>query len=139
MAERRMLPRVFGRVHPRFGTPSGSILIAAAVHAVLVTASFEALLVIDVLLFVMSYLLIFAASVALRSREPELERPFRVPLGTVGLAVFAAVPATVALVVLMANGVQALVVGTLAAATGPVAYALLRRREGASEHGTGGR
>jgi amino acid transporter len=130
MAESRMLPRVFAKVHPRYGTPVGSILIAAAVHAVLATGSFEAILVIDVFLFVMNYILIFVASVALRVREPELVRPFRVPVGRVGMAVFAAVPTAVGLFVMIANGVQYALIGAAVAATGPIVYALIQRRAG---------
>lgn len=127
MAERRRLPRVFGVVHPRFGTPHGSILIAAALHVVLAVAPFEALLVIDVFLFVLSYVLIFVSVVVLRVRAPKLERPFRIPLRTGGVAVVAAVPTLVALVFLLANGVDVLLIGLLAAASGPPAYALARR------------
>ena len=128
MAERRLLPRAFALVHPRFGTPYGSILIAAGLHAVLALGSFEALLVIDVFLFVLSYLLIFAASIALRIKEPGLERPFRIPVGTAGLAVVVAVPTVVAILFLIANGIQVLALGAIAAATGPVAYAVLKNR-----------
>jgi amino acid transporter len=118
---------VLARVHPRFGTPHGSILVAAAIHALLALGSFEVLLVIDVFLFVMSYLLIFAAGIALRVKEPGLARPFRIPLGTGAFVLFAAVPMAVGLVVLVANGVEYSLAGAAAAATGPVAYVLLRR------------
>ncbi len=132
MAEAGLLPRIFGRVHPRFGTPHASILIAAAAHAVLATRSFEALIVIDVFLFVLNYLLVFAAAVALRIREPGLSRPFRVPVGTVGMWVVAGVPTLVGLVFLFVNGPAYLVFGGLAAATGPLAYAAARSFSGSS-------
>jgi amino acid transporter len=128
MAQRALLPRSFGLVHPRYGTPYGSILIAAGLHAVLATRSFEALLLIDVFLFVLSYLLVFAAGLALRIKEPRLERPFRIPVGAAGMATVTGVPTLVALVFLVANGWDALAVGAAAAATGPIAYALLGRR-----------
>ena len=131
MADRGLLPRVFRLVHPRFGTPYGSLLVAAAIHALLATASFEALLVIDVFLFVMSYILMLVASVVLRIREPELERPFRVPVGTVGMIFVAGVPIAVGLLLLVANGVRVLLLGLVAAATGPLVYGLLTRRGGA--------
>jgi len=131
MAQDRLLPRPFGLVHGRFGTPHGSIVITAAIHALLAIGSFEVLLVIDVFLFVISYLLIFVSVVALRLKEPGLERPFRVPVGVRGLTLVAAVPAAVGLVALVAAGLPYWLAGGAAAATGPVAYALLRRpREG---------
>jgi amino acid transporter len=127
MAEERMLPRVFARVHPRFGTPVGSILIAAGLHALLATRSFEALLAIDVLLFVLSYVLIFATFVALRLREPNLVRPYRVPFGPAGMALAAGMPTVVAIVLLTVTERSYLAWGALAAATGPIAYAVARR------------
>ncbi len=132
MARDRLLPRAFARVHPRFGTPHGSILAAAAIHSVLAVGSFELLLVIDVFLFILSYLLIFAASVALRLKEPDLARPFRIPVGTAGMVLVACVPAIVGLSALVANGVSYLALGVLAAATGPLAYAVAKRRGAAT-------
>jgi amino acid transporter len=126
MAEKRMLPRVFARVHPRFGTPVGSILIAAGLHALLATRSFEALLAIDVLLFVLSYLLIFAAFAALRVREPTLARPFRIPVRAAGTVVVVGLPTLVAIALLAVTERSYLAWGALAAASGPVAYAVAR-------------
>jgi amino acid transporter len=128
MAERGRLPAVFGRVHPRFGTPYGSIAVAAVLHAILATGSFAFLIVIDVLLFVLSYLLVFVTAVVLRAQEPELARPFRVPTGTMGMVVLAGVPSLVAVAFLAANGLETLAWGAVAAATGPAAYLLANRR-----------
>jgi amino acid transporter len=128
MAEDGLLPPVFGRIHPRFGTPHGSILIAAALHALLAVGSFEALLVIDVLLFVLSYLLIFVAFLSLRVREPRLERPFRIPFGLRGALLVALVPIGVAVLMLATVGGAYLLWGGLVAATGPIAYRLFERR-----------
>jgi amino acid transporter len=128
MAQQGMLPRAFGLIHPRFGTPYGSILIAAALHALLAVGSFEALLVIDVLLFVLTYFLIFAAFFALRLREPELERPYRVPVGTGGAFLVALIPSMVGVVMLATIGREYLFWGALVAATGPLAYRALERR-----------
>jgi amino acid transporter len=136
MAERGLLPRAFATVHPRFGTPVGSILIAAGLHAILATGSFAFLIAIDVLLFVLSYLLIFAAAVVLRVKEPGLPRPFRIPVGTTGMILVAAVPTAVALVFLAANGARTLAWGAGAAVTGPLAYLLLRRSV-AERHASG--
>jgi amino acid transporter len=128
MAERGHLPRAFALVHPRFGTPHGSILIAAALHALLATGSFAFLIVVDVLLFVLSYVLIFVTAVVLRVKEPNLAHPFRIPVGTAGMAVLAGVPVIVALVFVFASGIETLAWGAVAAATGPVAYLFVAER-----------
>jgi amino acid transporter len=127
MAEDGLLPRVFGRVHPRFGTPYGSILVAAGLHALLAIGSFEALLVIDVLLFVLSYFLVFAAFFVLRLREPDLERPFRVPVDDGGALVIASVPIAVGTILIATVGLEYVLWGGLVAATGPLAYRAFER------------
>jgi amino acid transporter len=137
MAQRGHLPTAFAKAHPRFGTPYGSILIAAGLHAILATGSFAFLLAIDVLLFVLSYLLIFVAAVVLRVREPALPRPFRIPVGTGGMVAVAGVPTLVALVFLGANGLQTLWWGAVAAASGPLVYLLVRPGR-VAERGTSG-
>lgn len=131
MAQKGMLPRAFAWVHPGRGTPLGSIVIAALLHAALATRSFAALLAIDVLLFVLGYALIFAAAVALRVREPALARPFRVPVGTAGMALLTSAPLLVAGAVVALTARSYLIAGAVAAATGPLAYSLARRRGGA--------
>jgi amino acid transporter len=128
MAQRGHLPPAFARVHSRFGTPHGSILITAVLHAILASGSFAFLIAIDVLLFVLSYVLIFVTVIVLRMREPGLARPFRIPVGNVGIVVVSGVPTAVAMLFLVANGIEVLAWGAAAAATGPVAYSLLARR-----------
>tara|TARA_B100001093_G_C26482784_1_gene865578 strand:+ start:21 stop:443 length:423 start_codon:yes stop_codon:yes gene_type:complete len=74
-------------MNDRFRTPVVAILLIAGVNAVLVIGPFQSLVIIDVLLMVASYALIFVAAVRLRVREPGLVRPFRIPGGTYTLAI----------------------------------------------------
>jgi amino acid transporter len=84
MAEDGYLPRVFARRDSRTGAPWVAILACAILWAVCFPLGFEKSLILDVLLTGLSILLEFWALVALRVREPELARPFRVPGGTAG-------------------------------------------------------
>ena len=81
-----LLPRPLALVSGRFSTPVVALLLIAGVNAVLVIGPFQSLVIIDVLLMVASYALIFVAAVRLRVREPALVRPFRIPGGTYALA-----------------------------------------------------
>ena len=63
-----------------------AILTVAAVNCVLVVGPFQSLVIIDVMLMIAAYALILIAAVRLRVTEPNLERSFRVPLGTIGMA-----------------------------------------------------
>jgi amino acid transporter len=84
MAEDGYLPRVFARKYPRTGAPWVAIVVCAIAWAALLPLGFERLVLLDVLLTGLSILLEFWALVALRVREPNLERPSRVPGGITG-------------------------------------------------------
>ena len=93
MARDGLLPRIFARVHPKTGVPWVSILACAAGWALCLGLGFERLITLDIILYGGGLLLEFIALVALRIREPELPRPFRVPGGLAGAAVAGVFPA----------------------------------------------
>jgi amino acid transporter len=84
MAEDGYLPRIFARRDARTGAPWVAILVCAILWAICFPLGFEKSLILDVLLTGSSILLEFWALVALRVREPDLPRPFRVPAGMAG-------------------------------------------------------
>jgi amino acid transporter len=84
MAEDGFLPRVFTRRDARTGAPWVAILACAILWAACFPLGFEKSLLLDVMLTGLSILLEFWALVALRVREPDLARPFRVPGGIAG-------------------------------------------------------
>jgi amino acid transporter len=84
MAQDGMLPRVFGKLHPKTRAPWVAITVLAVGWACCLGLGFERLVTIDILLYGVSLGLEFAALVYLRVREPELPRPFRVPGGLFG-------------------------------------------------------
>jgi amino acid transporter len=146
----RLFPRSASRVSRRFGTPVVAILLMAALNAVLIIGPFQNLVVIDVILFTASYVLIFIAAVALRVKEPGLKRPFRVPLGTKGMALMVVPPILIVLFTIYVNAVDRSteilgvtgfrllgvdvgwygIGGFLAIASGPVCYFAFRRAFG---------
>jgi len=92
MAQDGMLPGIFGWLQPRTRAPWVTILVCAAGWALCLRLGFERLITIDILLYGTSLMLEFAALVALRIREPELPRPFRVPGGMIGAWMAGACP-----------------------------------------------
>ena len=84
MAQDGMLPSIFGKRHSRSRAPWVAILVLAILWAPCLLLGFERLVTIDILLYGASLALEFAALIALRVREPELPRPFRVPGGMFG-------------------------------------------------------
>ena len=92
MATEGYLPRMFARVHGKTGAPYVAILACAVAWAASLRLGFFRLLILDVLLTGLSILLEFGALIALRVREPDLPRPYRVPGGLLGTIVITVPP-----------------------------------------------
>ena len=92
MAEDGLLPGIFARVHPRTGAPWVAIVACAILYGACLGLGFDRLVTLDVLLWGASLVLEFLALVALRVREPEMPRPFRVPGGVLGTALLGVLP-----------------------------------------------
>jgi basic amino acid/polyamine antiporter, APA family len=72
--------RALGEVHPRFGTPAFAVVASGLWSVVLaITGTFEQLLTYVVFIGWMFYALGAAAVIALRRKQPDVPRPFRVP------------------------------------------------------------
>jgi amino acid transporter len=134
LAEHGYLPSLFTRRLPNNGAPWVSILVCGAAWTLTLGLSFERLVSLDILLYGTSLVLEFVALLVLRVREPELPRPFRVPGGLLGAAVIGLGPLVLLGAALVKNadehiaGMSALLFGALVMASGPVAYALTRKR-----------
>jgi amino acid transporter len=83
LAEDGYLPKAFERRDAR-GAPYVSLVFCAVLWTATLGLSFERLVVVDVMLYGASLMLEFVALVVLRIREPELERPYKVPGGLIG-------------------------------------------------------
>ncbi|MCL6649930.1 MAG: APC family permease [Chloroflexi bacterium] len=80
MAQDNVLPRSLGAINSRFGTPH--VAIACLTVLGIAGAFFQQLLLIFQIAsaaIAVSYLLVSVAVIALRRKEPGLERPYRVP------------------------------------------------------------
>ena len=61
---------------------------------------------IDVILFISAYVLIFISAVRLRMKEPDLKRPFRVPLGTTGMTLMVIPPIAIVAFTIYVNAID---------------------------------
>ncbi len=128
MVDDGFLPKVFARVHPRTGAPWVAIVVCAVFWALFFPLGFESLVIIDVLLTGLSILLEFVALVALRIREPDLPRPYKIPGGMVVAVAIGIPPAALVVMSMVRNSseslgpVNGLVVGLGLVALGPVLY-----------------
>jgi amino acid transporter len=133
MAEDGFLPKGLAK-RAATGAPWVAILACAAAWALCLGLSFTKLIMLDVLLTGLSILLEFAALVALRIREPELERPYRVPGGLLCAIGIGVPPAALLVLTAIRNSAEpvgpmnALEMGGILIALGVAVYVAMRPR-----------
>jgi amino acid transporter len=88
MAEDGLLPKALAKTN-RHGVPVAAVIGCSVVYSVGLFFDFQRLLELDILFYGTSIMLEFCALVALRIKEPDLERPFKVP-GGIAVAVLMA-------------------------------------------------
>jgi len=136
MGETGALPKIFSRTSASTGAPYVAIIVCAFGWAACTFLSFERLIILDVLVTGLSIMLEFWALIGLRVREPNLARPYRVPGGMIGAIAIGLPPLALMFAAGFRNhserigNVNALIVGLIFIAAGPVLYFLptLRRR-----------
>ena len=148
LAASGLAPKALSQTSARFGTPVNAIVLVALVNAVLIIGPFQSLIIIDIFLTASAYAVIFITAVCLRVREPDLPRPFRIPLGTRGLVLLITPPLLLvagllcftaldqSLVLWDSRGINLLgidigwygIAGLLAMLSGPMLYPMLRKR-----------
>lgn len=131
LAQDGYLPQKLARLHPSRGTPVTSITLCALICSVFILGPFQSLVVVDVTIYAFALLLEFAAMWVMRLKHPNLHRPFAVPGGWVGMILVTLFPVliigtAVYFQVLDVGFVQGVGWAVAGAATGPVAYLVLR-------------
>ncbi len=85
MGRAKMLPPFFGRLHPKYKTPTGAIILVGVICTLTPLLGRNALVwFVNASAFgsVLSYLMVSIAFLMLRKKEPELVRPFKIKYGT---------------------------------------------------------
>jgi APA family basic amino acid/polyamine antiporter len=84
MSRDGLLPKVFGEVHPRFGTPVKSTLLVGVVTAI--TAGFTPIGIVAELTNIgtlAAFIIVAIAIIVLRKTRPDIKRSFKVPFSPV--------------------------------------------------------
>src|SRR5437867_1375472 len=105
-----MLPRVFAKRSARTQAPWVAIIVCATCWAMCLGLGFKRLVTLNIMLYGASLMLEFVTLVALRIREPELKRGFRVPGGMPG-AILAGVFPLALLSLAMVESIQDTLLG----------------------------
>jgi amino acid transporter len=130
MAQDGMLPKVFGKLHPKSKAPWVAIVVLACFWMPCLLLGFERLVTLDILVYGTSLFLEFLALAVLRFTEPNLKRPFKVPGGLFG-AIAIGIPPMLLLGFSVVRsehesilGMSSFAFGMILIAAGFVAYAL---------------
>ena len=77
----KMAPAFLGKIHPRFSTPSNALLVNMVIGIIaLLTGKTSEIITISVFGALTLYIISMIALLRLRKKEPQLERPFKVPM-----------------------------------------------------------
>ncbi|MEX2196398.1 MAG: universal stress protein [Thermoleophilaceae bacterium] len=140
MGQYRQLPEQLRQLHPRFRTPYVAILVFGFVACLaILPGQAEFLGTIYAFGAMLSFTVAHAAVIALRIKEPDVERPYRVP-GNVRIrgrsvpivAVLGGLGTGVSFVAVSVLNVETLVAGTIWLSLGVATYVAYRRRQGLS-------
>lgn len=121
MAERGMLPEIFG-IRSRFGTPLLGILFSASGVLLLSWMSFQEIIAAENYLYCFGMFMEFAAFIWLRIKYPTMPRPYKVPLGTVGVTLMCIPPSALLCVVLAIASLKVMIVSITAVVIGFLFY-----------------
>ncbi len=119
MARDGMLPKIFGKVSSKTHAPWVAIVVCATCWALCLGLGFKRLITLDIMLYGVSLMLEFVTLVALRIREPQLKRGFRVPGGLTGAILAGVFPLLLLILALIESdsetvlGINGLAFGTL--------------------------
>ena len=123
MARDGLLPKRFTRLHPRYGTPVGLLIVQALVLSVLTYFwEFLDILVFATWLALPSYLLHFLLPFIIRWKHPELRGPFRIPGGLPGLLLVATLPVLISIFLIITIEYEKFFLGLGCIAAGPLLY-----------------
>lgn len=124
MGERGMLPQVFA-YRSKYGTPVLGILCSATGVLLLSWMSFQEIIECLNFLYCLGMLLEFAAFIRLRMKQPELPRPFYIPLGTVGITILLIIPSVFLILVMAIASMKTVVFAVLISVVGFLAHPAL--------------
>ncbi|MFD7643610.1 APC family permease [Kitasatospora sp. NPDC059795] len=131
------LPKWVSKESKRYKMPIASIIGSSVIYALFCFSSFSNLVIFDVFLTNIGILLEVAALIALRIREPELERPYRIPGGwwSIGLITFSLTAVSVWAAIEQYNeeGSKAVVYCLIVVGASLLLYPLLAARKAARE------
>lgn len=112
------------RTHKKYGTPYVSIIVSAVVTGILSIGTFEALIVIDVILLLIPIIFIMISGIILRWREPEGKEwdCYHIKCGKKMFTFIALMPAILATYAIFTSALEEILAGAICIAVGAGMY-----------------
>ncbi|MCO7121158.1 APC family permease [Ihubacter massiliensis] len=134
LADDNLCPQFLVKVSRKRGVPYVGILSLAIVTLILAQSDFTTLVSAEVVFMLALYIILPLAVIKLRKKIPIEERKAKglyvMPGGKLGLVFYAGFPMAIALIALLVNGTDYLVMGLIATSTGPIAYIIFKKLYG---------
>ncbi|KAI3860219.1 hypothetical protein MKX03_022525 [Papaver bracteatum] len=124
MSEMGMLPAIFAS-RSKYGTPTTSILCSATGVVFLSWLSFQEIIEFLNFLYSIGMLIEFAAFVKLRIDKPDLRRPYKVPLQTLGVTILCVPPGILLILVMCLASFKTLIVSGSVIVLGMILHVVL--------------
>jgi len=130
LAQDNLAPKILVKCSKERGVPYVAVLSLGIFSLIICMFPFGVIVVVDVMLFMSAYALIFISACILRVKEGGLPRPFKVPIGTKAFIAMCIPSLIIIFVAFFINGTDYFVGGMAALITGPIMYLIFKRRYG---------
>jgi len=130
LAEDNLAPKILVKCSKERGVPYVAVLSLGIFSLIVCMFPFSVIVVVDVMLFMSAYALIFISACILRVKEGDLPRPFRIPIGTKAFIAMCIPSLIIIFVAFFINGTDYFVGGMAALVTGPIMYFIFKRMYG---------
>lgn len=130
MAEDHLAPQALVKVDKKHHVPYIGVISLGVFCLIACTFDFSIIVTVDVMLLMVDYVLVWIAGVRLRQVEPDMPRPFKIPVGTVGFTIIVAPGIIIAISALLLNGADYFFAGMIGFISSPIMYYIWKRMYG---------
>lgn len=133
MADRGYLP-AWCRTRSKHGTPTAGILIGTAVIVLMTLSDLDELIEMLNFQYAIAILFEYAAFLKLRISAADLVRPYKIPLGTTGCALFFFPPIVMTIVIMLLASLKTWALSVFVNLFGISLYRMMKRNKKVYEH-----
>ena len=133
MADRGYLPDIFS-TRSQHGTPTYGILIGTLIIVLMTLSDLDGLIEMLNFQYAVALLMEYAAFIKLRIDQPDLDRPYRIPLGTVGCILLFIPPVGMTILIMFLASWTTLIFSVAVNVAGILLYCTMKGKEKSYEH-----